>query len=179
MPYRNSLRMRPVNSLKHIIDTNGNINLAVQSVTDLVFADPNPDPEVSPSKVTTGSTVSSVYLRVEVSGTTAAGGVNNVYMAVVKNPGNQISFATLNSLGISNDRKWVIHQEMVMTAPQSTAATAEFRFPRTLFQGVIRIPPRMRRFGVDDKLQVLLQHRVGEATQQTDFCLQAIYKEFR
>jgi len=46
-----------------------------------------------------------------------------------------------------------------------------------LFKGVIMIPKSLQRFGLEDRLQVIIGHRTGEATQKTDFCLQCIYKE--
>lgn len=181
MSMRRGLRMRPVNSLKHVIDANGLVSAAVQSVVDIVLADANPDPEISPTKVTVGSVVNSIFLRVEVVGVDSAGGVDNIYMAVIKNPSSEINIANLDKVGISNDRKWVIHQEMLMLTKEGFGGTGAGapRFPRTLFNGVIKIPPKYRRFGVKDKLQVLIQHRNGEVTQTTEWCLQSIYKEFR
>jgi len=178
MSMRRAIRMRPVNSLKHVIDSNGAITAAVQSVNDIILADANPDPEVSPTKVDIGSVINSIYLRVEAVAIIAAGGIDNLYMAVIKNPSSEISIPNIDKVGISNDRKWVIHQEMIMTG-QAGGNPGAANIPRTVFKGVIKIPQKYRRFGVKDKLQVLLQHRIGEATQSTDFCLQAIYKEFR
>ena len=153
------------------------ITAAVVVTTDVIKQDANIDYKSSVSEVDEGSTVSSVFLNVQVIGKVAAGGVDNVYMAVVKNPGNQIIFPNVSTLGTSVVRKFVLHQEMIMTTPQAT--NENNGFPRTMFKGVIRIPPRLRRFGVDDKLSVLLQHRAGEATQTTNWCLQCIYKEFK
>ena len=171
--------LRPINSLKHIIETNGSVSAGTKSTNDIVVADANPDPEVSPTKVTIGSKVNAIYLRVEVIGRISAGGVDNIYMVVFKNPGGDIVLGDLDSLGINRNRKWVIHQEMIMLTPIATDLASAFGFPRTFFKGVIVIPPKMRRFGIDDKLQVVLQHRGGEATQTTEFCLECIYKEFR
>ncbi len=173
-----ALRMRPINSLKHVIDSSGSVADAVQSVTDIVLADANPDPEVSPTKVTIGSIVNSIYLRVEVVGIVGAGGIDNIYLAVIKNPSSEIAITNLDKVGTSNDRKWVIHQEMIMTG-QPGGNPGSSNIARTMFKGVIRIPPKYRRFGVKDKLQVLLQHKNAEASQRTNFCLQSIYKEFR
>lgn len=174
---RRALRMRPVNSLKHVIDSTGTVFQGTQSVIDIALVDANPDPEVSPTKVTIGCNISSIFLRVDVIGVIAASGTDNVYMAVIKNPSSEISIANIDKVGISNDRKWVIHQEMAMLTPFE--ATGTTGFPRTIFKGVIRIPGKYKRFGVKDKLQVLLQHSVSEPSQTTRFCLQSIYKEFR
>jgi len=171
-----ALSLRPVRSVKHIIETNGLISAAVASTTDVVSVDQNPTIETNPGEVNIGATVSSIYLRVEVIGVLAAAGVDNIYMIVYKNPGGSLIAPAIDTLGGSDRRKFVMHQEMTMLTPFE--ATGTTGFPRTLFKGVVRIPPRYRRFGVQDKLQVIIQHRSGETTQTTRFCVECIYKEF-
>ncbi len=168
--------MRPVQSIKHIVDTDGLISLAVQSVTPIVNTVRNPDYAANPADVEIGSTVSSIYLRVEATGVIAAAGIDNIYMAVVKNPAGALSFPKGNQMGGDDNRRWILHQEMLMLAPFE--ATGTTGFPRTLFKGVIRIPRGMKRNALEDQLQVLLSHRGGETSQTTRFCLECIYKEF-
>ncbi len=165
--------LRPVQSLKHVVESSGLVSAAGQSATDIINTVNTPIAATS-NQVAVASTVHSIYLRVEVAGRTAAGGVPNIYMAVYKNPGNLIGAPNLDAIGTTDRRKYVIHQEMIMLNSLSDGS-----FPRTLFKGVIRIPRGYKRNGVEDKLQVLLQHRSGEATQTTDFCIESIYKEFR
>ncbi len=178
MSYRRNrgLGLRPVNSLKHIVETNGTISAAVVSATDVINTVSLPVDTVT-NNVKVGSTVHSIYLRVEVIGVIAAGGVDNIYMAVYKNPGASITPPNIDAAGTTEKRKYFIHQEMLMLTPFVAAGTSGF--PRTLFKGVIKIPRGYKRNGVDDKLQVLLQHRTGEATQTTRFCIECIYKEFQ
>ncbi len=167
--------LRPVNSLKHVVDSNGAITAALQSVTDVVNTVDNPTATGSTNQVNIGSKVSAIYLRVEVIGKDSAGGVDNIYMYVYKNPGANLGLPPADSIGSNDNRRYVIHQEMMMLDFKGTTSG----FPRTLFKGVIVIPRGYRRMGVNDKLQVVLQHRVGEVTQLTEFCLQCIYKEFQ
>ncbi len=123
-----------------------------------------------------GSKVFAIYLRVEVIfGGTPAGGIDNIYMYVFKNPSSSLTTPPVDGIGASEDRKYVIHQEMMMTGNNTSLSDV----PRTLFKGVIRIPKLYQRNGYGDKLQVVIGHRTGEATQATNFCLQCIYKEFR
>ncbi len=170
-----AMALRPVNSLKHIVDTNGAVSAALPSTTDVMTAVDDPA-FASPNQVATTSLVKSIFLRVDVVGTASAGGVDNIYMIVFKNPANDLPIPPANAVGPSDKRKFVIHQEMIMLSPPGTD---NLRFPRTLFKGVIRIPQPYQRNGISDKLQVILQHRAGEVTQLTEFCLQCIYKEFR
>jgi len=167
--------LRPVNSLKHVVDTNGLVTLALASVTDVINTVDNPSTVVS-NQVNVGCRVNAIYLRVEVKGgAVAASGVENIYMYVFKNPGNNLVQPAADAIGVSDNRKFVIHQEMLMT----NVSTAEASFPRTLFKGVIMIPRGYRRFGVDDRLKVILQQRAGETNQTTQFCIECIYKEFQ
>jgi len=179
MPYRNrrgGMGLRPVNSLKHIVDTNGSVSAGTQSITDVVNTVDNPA-AITSNQVNTGCKVNAIYLRVEVKGRVTAGGVDNIYMYVYKNPGANLGNPPADSVGTNDNRRYVIHQEMLMTSPFDSGTNTAF--PRTLFKGVILIPRGYRRMGVNDKLQVVLQHRAGEATQTTEFCLQCIYKEYQ
>ncbi len=90
-------------------------------------------------------------------------------MIIMKNPGNNLVTPTPNAVGGNDNKKFVIHQEMVMLEKNTTG------LPRTLFKGVISIPRGYRRFGQDDILVIaLLSPGVN-----VDFCIQCIYKEFR
>ncbi len=172
---RRALRVRPVQSLKHVIDTNGGVSGGGQSVNDVANTVSNPV-DTTPNAVQVGSTINAIFLRVEVIQKVAAGGVDNIYMYVYKNPSGNLATPAVDGVGATDKRRFVLHQEMVMTGTVLTAASA---IPKTLFKGVVLLPRNLRRMGVDDKLQVVIGHRSGEVTQQSNFCLQCIYKEFR
>ncbi len=172
---RQNLRLRPVNSVKHVVDTNGGVTGGTPSTNDVILGVDSPS-SANTNQCLIGSTVHAIYLRVEVIQKVAAGGVDNIYMIVYKNPGGDLTGPNVDAVGASDDKKRVIHQEMLMTGTVLTAASA---IPKTLFKGVIALPRAIRRNGVGDKLQVIIGHRNGEATQQSNFCLQCIYKEFR
>ncbi len=170
------LRLRPVNSVKHIVETNGNVLAGTASVTDVINT---VDAPIFTNTVNNhvGSNVRAIYLRVEVVAKIGAGGIDNIYMGVMKNPANEISIPNLDVIGGTDKRKFFIHQEMLMTG-QTGGNPGAANIPRTMFKGVILIPRHYQRNGIDDKLQVILQHCTGEATQQTGFCIECIYKEF-
>ena len=171
--FNRSMALRPIVTIKHVIDSNGAIVAATKSVTDLV--ETKDTPSSFTNEVETGARVRAVYLRVEVIGKDSAGGVDNVYMYVIKNPGNRLVLPNADQIGASDVKKYVIHQEMMMLDFKGTTSG----FPRTLFKGVILVPRGYQRCGTEDRLSVVIQHRQGEATQLTEFCLQAIYKEIR
>ncbi len=90
-------------------------------------------------------------------------------MIVFKNPGNNLTMPTANAVGVSDNKKYIIHQEMVMME-QSISGN-----PRTLFNGVIVIPKGYRRMGPDDTLKMA----TFAPGVNTFVCFQCHYKEFR
>ncbi len=168
------LGLRPVNSIKHVVDSASSAVAATKSNVTVIEAKDSVNDAI-PIEVLQGCTVKWIYLKVEAY--TAANPTlrSNFYFAVFKNPGNAVTNPAANAIGESNLRKHVIHQEMIMLGNVDAAAV----FPRTVFNGVIKIPPRLRRFGIDDRLYIILQNGVGETTQESRFCIQCIYKEYR
>ncbi len=161
------MSLRPVNRIKHVVDTQLGLVLNVQSQNNIVTT--VDDPVVSDvDEVHTGCTINGIYLHVEAYATTA-GALSNIYMALAKNPGNNLAFPNANAVGSSDNKRFVIHQEMVMLE-QSVNGN-----PRTLFNGVIVIPRGYRRFGPNDTLKLLL----FAPGVNCNVCFQVHYKEFR
>ncbi len=160
-------RLRPVRSLKHIIDQQGGLTAGTTSVNLIVSATDTPV-LTDVDGVETGATVGSIFLNVQVAAIGTAA-LANVYMAVYKDPGGNVGTINPSSIGSSDNKKFVIHQEMIMTEKNTTA------IPRTLFKGVIRIPRGYKRFGYNDQLKISL----NSPGVDYEFCYQAIYKEFR
>ncbi len=90
-------------------------------------------------------------------------------MAIAKNPGGNLAMPNPNAVGVSDNKKYIIHQEMVMLE-QSVNGN-----PRTLFNGVIAIPRGYRRNGPNDQLQFLI---IAPGVN-INYCFQCHYKEFR
>ncbi len=160
-------RLRPVQSLKHIVDTQGGLTVGTVAVNTLVKSVDAPA-LANAEQVQTGSTVGSIFLNVQVASTSTAA-LSNVYMAVYKNPSNTVGTIDPQTVGTNEDKRFVIHQEMIMTEKNTTA------IPRTLFKGVIRIPRGYKRFGYSDQLKITLK----SPGITYDFCFQCIFKEFR
>ncbi len=159
--------MRPVNRIKHVVDKQSAITAGTTESTALV--DTVDTPTLADTEgVETGSTVNSIYLKVECNATTSAA-LANVYMLVAKSPGNNVTLPAPNVVGASDNKRYVIHQEMVMLQQQDGTN------PRTLFNGVIKIPRGYKRFGPDDAL-IFSILAPGVNIQ---YCFQCHYKEFR
>ncbi len=162
---RNALR--PINRIKHVVDNQSGVVLNNQLTLPLIEAKDTPV-LANVREVETGSTVNGIFIVTEAYATTS-GALANVYWALVKNPGNNLTFPNANVIGSDDNKKYVIHQEMVMLE-QSVNGN-----PRTLFKGVVVIPRGYRRFGPNDRLNLL----IFAPGVDISVCTQAHYKEFR
>ncbi len=168
---RMSMAMRPINRIKHVVD--GSSTIAANFNLIQTIADATDVPTLAASEsVETGSKINGVYLRVEAASNEAIdlGAIPNFYLAIWKNPGNNVVIPAPNAVGVSDNKRFVIHQEMTMLENKGQGSNA-----RTLFNGVIVIPKGMRRMGPDDRLGFSLLC----PALATAICWQAHYKEFR
>jgi len=161
------MSLRPINRIKHVVDIQSALVIGVQNVNTLSSTTDTPTLAATNS-VETGSKVNGVYLKVEAVATSSAA-LPNMYIAIVKNPGNNLTFPNANVIGSNDNKRYVIHQEMVMLQKQTGSN------PRTIFNGVIAIPRGYRRNGPQDQLQILL----FSPGVTIEYCLQCHYKEFR
>ncbi len=160
-------RLHPVNSVKHVVDRQGGLVIGVVTFENMILSKDAPV-LANPEEVQTGSTVHGLFLNVQV-GTTSSGALPNVYMAVYKNPGGNLAALDPQTVGSNDNKRFVIHQEMIMTEKNATG------IPRTLFKGVIAIPRGYKRNGYNDKIIVALK----SPGVTFDYCIQCIYKEVR
>jgi len=164
--FRSSIR--PVNRIKHVVDSQFATPLNVAVDTFLVNSVES-STLANTAFVEQGSTVNGIFLSIEVVNTGTAGVLANAYIMVFKNPGGNLVFPNPNAVGANDNKKYVIHQEMVMLQMQDNSN------PRTLFKGVIVIPRHLRRMAIGDLIVV----RAFAPGVETNWCLQAHYKEFR
>jgi len=176
---KQALRIRPVNSLKHVVDTSGVVSAGVPSTTDLINTVDAPVQSIS-NNCHVGSYVRAIFISVQILGQNPYGGVARAYFTIAKNPNSDIALPPPDQVGINDARRYVIHQEMVMITRVGTAGAGggDLGIPRTFFKGVVLIPNKYQRNGLGDKLQFTIQNATGEATGSSDWCLQCIYKEF-
>ncbi len=160
-------RLRPVNRIKHVVDVQFAGVAGTQDALTLAAAIDTPT-LADTDGVETGSTINGIYLKVEALATSSAA-LSNFYMMVVKNPGGNVTFPNANAVGASDNKRFVIHQEMIMFQQQTNSN------PRTVFNGVIILPRGYRRFAPNDTLR-LFTLSPGVNTNQ---CVQCHYKEFR
>ncbi len=173
MPFRSrSMALRPVHRIKHVVDVQSATTVGTQVDVTLIFSVDAPV-LANVTEVETDSKVDGIYLHLEAYATTGAA-LSNFYMIVTKNPGNNITIPVPNIVGTNDNKRFVIHQEMVMLQREPTADSSGGN-PRTVFNGVIVLPRGYRRMGPGDTLVC----SVISPGVTTDFCLQCHFKEFR
>ncbi len=161
--------LRPVNRIKHVFDSQNGLVAGTTSVDIPINTTDTPTLGASNS-VETGSKVHAMYLKVECTRTgTTSDVLANVYMIVFKNPGGNLTRPLPNVVGVSDNKKYVIHQEMVMLQGFNASN------PRTLFNGVIVIPRGYQRNGPNDSMSI---HLLAPGVD-INYCIQCHYKEFR
>ncbi len=169
---RSSLRLRPVNRIKHVVDFQFVLTAGTADNRVLALATDTPTLGAATS-VETASTVNGIYLKVEAYAVSESA-LSNIYMIVWKNPGGNLANIAPNTVGTNDNKKYVIHQEMVMLQKEPSTASLGGN-PRTIFNGVIVIPRGYRRFGPNDSITIsTLSPGVN-----SEVCLQCHYKEFR
>ncbi len=172
MVFRNRFRrgnaLRPVNRIKHVTDQQFAVPIGgANTVIELIKTVDAPV-LANVTECETGSTVNGIFLNIEALPTSEAA-LSNLYCNVVKNPGNNITEPISNQVGSSDEKRFVIHQEMIMGSDSVNAN------PRTVFKGVIAIPRNYRRNAPNDRLKVTF----FSPGISWNLCVQSHYKEFR
>ncbi len=165
------MALRPINRIKHVVD--GSATLAAAATFNTALIDTVDVPPVigNTNQVVTGSKVNGIYLKVEVASNEVldVGAIPNVYMIIFKNVGTNLTAPAANFVGGSDNKRFVIHQEMIMLNNDRGGN------PRVLFNGVIAIPKGYRRNGPDDQLSMSILSPALDIA----LCFQGHYKEFR
>ncbi len=169
--YRSRMALRPINRIKHVVDSSALV--AAGSVGGAVIAGATDTPTLTATtSVETGAKINGFYIRFEIASNEAAdpGAIPNVYFMLSKNPGDNVTMPAPNAVGSSDNKRFVVHQEMSMIENKGQGSN-----PRTLFNGVIVVPKGMRRMGPADIWRInWLSPQIN-----TVACVQCHYKEFR
>ncbi len=167
MAFRRGMGMRPVHRIKHVVDIQ-NAVIVGGTNTEVLINTVDAPVLANRTDVETGSKVNAIYLKVE-AGATSSAALPNFYIMITKNPGNNLTLPAANLVGSNDNKRFVIHQEMVMFQKVSDSN------PRTVFNGVIMIPRGYRRMGPNDTLILSLT----SPGVSVNYCIQCHYKEFR
>ncbi len=169
MPFRRRFAKFPINSIKHIIDTEGTLTGGIGSNTPFVVAVPNVDTATfKPGDVRTGATVNGFFVSVFVIGSTGAPANGAIDWLITKIHSQQIA-PTPGQTGTSTIRNQIIHEEKGLAGSGDGTAM--------VFKGVIAVPKGMRRMREGDQFVLALRSQ-NQGAVDLAFCIKIIYKSY-
>ncbi len=161
--------IRPVNSIKHIIDAEGALSAATASGVPLAVTVPTFSATFKPGDIRIGGKINGFYISVFMIGTGASGQQGSLNWILYKEHAGQAAIApTPNNVGISEIRNQVIHQEKGLAGSEDGSPM--------IFKGVIAIPRGMRRMREGDTWFIRLLNT--DAVNDVNFCVQSIFKSY-
>ncbi len=162
--------LRPVNSIKHIVDVSGQLATGTASISPVCVAVPNVDTTTfKPGDVRVGGTVNGFFVSLFVIGATGAPLNGPIDWYLIKlHAGQTAALPTAGNTGISEIRNQIIHEEKGLAASGDGTPMA--------FKGVIAIPRGMRRMRQGDEWNLVLKS--ADATNNAEFCIKFIYKSY-
>ncbi len=165
------MALRPINRIKHVRDESATVAAAAQGVFTVALATDTPTLGAT-SSVETGCKINGFYIRFEVASNEAIslGAIPNFYFYLMKNPGGNVTPPAPNAVGSSDNKRFIVHQEMTMIENKGQGSNA-----RTAFNGVVVVPKGMRRMGPLDIWTIQTLCPALDTAQ----CVQIHYKEYR
>ena len=129
----------------------------------------SPSPTVK-DDVSHGCIIKAVYCIINGCGLGGTGVLNNMSFYLWKNPGANLSRPDPESVGGSNEKKFVFRQWMFMIM-RNQDGNLPFHW-----EGWIKIPKRYQRMGTDDILEIVYEN---SASVTGHISFQSIYKWYR
>lgn len=163
MRRRGGLTLRPINSVKNIVD-NTSIGVAAATNTAITVATVVNAYAGGVSEVPIGAKVRSLYLFFQIIPQAVQG---NVDVFVIRKPAGVVN-PVPGATGGAPERKFILHEEKGIPGIFNNGAG-----PLT-FKGVIKIPKGRQRMAEGDLIQV-----VARCSSAYDFCLKCIYKFYQ
>ncbi len=168
---RRAMSLRPVKSEKHEI-TWSNLGQNASTKQTVVLVKGVAGEPTSADQVETGSTVKSLFIEFNLNGVDNSGVVQVFHWYVWKNPSGVITSPTPSTYD-TNLKRHILKRgmEMLPEIPLGSGGTVQ---TKRVF--VVKIPPRMRRIGEGDELQLVY---ISTSSSGINFCGISIYKEFK
>ncbi len=172
MAFRRSFnRLRPVNSIKKVVETGG--ALAADTVSANVILNTTAGTawvDAGDSSVPQACHVYGLFLSLYVvKDGTADATAPIIDWFIAKNPSGSLTLPAPGSTGGNENRRFILHEGKGLVGFDTVTGG------RKLFEGVIKIPRHMQRMGRDDELTV----NIESPGHNAQFCLKAIYKFYQ
>lgn len=168
---RMSNRLRPVKSEKHEV-TWSNLGENASTLKNVPLINTTAGEPSTPQDVETGSTCRSIYVEFNLNGVDNSGTVAVFHWMISKNPSG--AFSVLDpAVYDASTKRFILKRgmEMLPEIPLGSGGTVQ---TKRIF--VVRIPPRMSRWGESDKLTLSYK---STSASGINFCGIAIFKEFK
>ncbi len=160
---------RPVvNSIKNVFQTVLGISGTLLT-SNFAKAVTTPSPTVT-TDVSHGCIIKAVWISLDVCGLAGTGVQNNASIYMMKNPGANLTAPGAESVGGSNEKKFIFKQWHAMIMRNQDGNVPYH------WEGWIKIPKRYQRMGTDDLLLLGLECTTALTGH---FSYQAIYKWYR
>ncbi len=161
--------MARIHSVKHIIDSEGALAAAANSVNPIANGVAALEQPFDPLDVAIGESVNNIFLSIFMIGATGSGQDGSLNWYIVKTRAGQFSSLPLaGETGVSNLRNQIFHEEKGLAGSADGTAMA--------FKGVIKVPKLMRRMREGDNFYIVLRNT--DSVNNVNFCIKAIYKSF-
>ncbi len=169
VPFRRGYARRPVNSIKHIIDSEGVLTGGLGSANTIATAVPNVDTvNFNPGDIRVGGTINGFFLSIFIIGATGAP-VNGAFDWFLMKLHDQQTAPVPGNTGVSKLRNQIIHEEKGLVGSGDGTPM--------VFKGVIAVPKGMRRMREGDSWIITLRN-TQQGSDDGQFCLKAIYKSY-
>ncbi len=160
------LALRPINSVKNIIDGTF-LGVAAATVTNVLIGNGVNNYAGAVDEIPIGAKVSSVYLFVQI--ISGDSGVANADWYIWKGPLSlNAAMPVPGATGGDANRKYILHEEKGIPGNALDGA-----YPLT-FKGVIKIPRGRQRFGEADRIQIKMR-----SADVYNACVKCIYKFYQ
>ncbi len=173
------MALRPIDSVKHIVETSGILASGTSAATANLVDGVDAYSLADTNGVPTGSKINSIYFSCFfiTEGGELAAEVPLVDWYIIKSPGgtygttfDATNLPTPGATGSHANKRHILHTEKGLAG----GGDASLSGVPMIFKGVIRIPRGRQRWGEGDEL--LWCTRANFATK---FCVQAIYKHYK
>ncbi len=105
--------------------------------------------------VSQGCIIKAIYCILDGCGLAGTGVINDMHMYLFKNPGNNLTGPLPQSVGTSNEKKFVFKQWKFMIMRNQDGNTPFH------WEGWVKIPKRYQRMGTDDTLHFIFANTVA------------------
>ncbi len=160
----------PIHSKKHIVQiSQATVGQAAVVITDIV--DSIEGASSAPDHVIEGATVKSCYVEFWVSQDSASV-VGSYTVVLYKRPGGNVAITTSNMAALHdyNNKKNILFTAQGLLTPNDGGQIPVLR-------AWYKIPKGKQRFGLGDKLQIVIRNNNATAID-INFCGLAIYKDY-